>query len=511
MNVKYLFSSRWKNKNNRYYYGNDLPDIDLNALLIELPKQSGKFAVALEDDRFVAMIVDSISSCPLFWSIKAENIYISDDATSIANVTGSELAEENILEFLKTSYVTETETLYNGIYCLNPGNCVKINKTDGTVQCQQWFTLRYDHIESYAATREQLFQEFDKYLENVFFDLIIRLNGRTALIPLSGGCDSRIVATIFKRLKYPNVICFSYGQIGNSEAERSREIANNLGFEWIFVEYNADVWNSIYRTELYEKFLEFSCRGRSIGCAQALPAILHIKNKKLVPDDAVVIPGHTLDVIMGSHLVHNQTEWQKQELVEYILNRHYGLRGCQKEYGNINKWVGMISNTISGISIIDMYMQWEWRNRQARFVANDVRTYEFAGFDYELPFWDLRILEFASHLDLPNLYGRHFQYDYCQKVIDPECGIKVTYDFTSKKRCALKRLLNQFASFRFFIELRKRKRLLLEQNSDGNGFYSWLSKEEYHHYIRRFGTSLSINSIISEDYIKLLRTGHIRH
>ena len=511
MNVKYLFSSRWKNKNNRYYYGDELPDIDLNSLLVELPKQSGKFAVVLEDDRFVAMIVDSISSCPLFWSIKAENIYISDDATSIANVTGSELAEENILEFLKSSYVTETETLFNGIYCLNPGSYVKINKIDGTVQCQQWFTLRYDHMESYATTREQLFLEFDKCLENVFSDLIIHLNGRMALIPLSGGCDSRIVATVFKRLKYPNVICFSYGQKGNSEAERSRKIANNLGFEWIFVEYNADVWNSIYRTELYEKFLSFSCRGRSIGCVQALPAILYIKNKKLVPDDAVVIPGHTLDVIMGSHLVQNQTEWKKQELVEYILNRHYGLRNCQKEYGNIKKWVCTISNTISGISIIDAYMQWEWRNRQSRFVANDVRTYEFAGFDYELPFWDLRIQEFSSRLYLPDLYGRHFQYDYCQKVIDPECGIQVNYELSSKREHHIKDRLKQFALSRFFMELKRRKNLLSSQNADSNGFFTWLSEEEYNHYILRFGTSLSINSIVSEDYIQLLRTGHIRH
>jgi asparagine synthase (glutamine-hydrolysing) len=37
---------------------------------------------------------------------------------------------------------------------------------------------------------------------------------------------------------------------------------------------------------------------------------------------------------------------------------------------------------------------WNWQERQAKFIANAVRVYEFWGYEWRLPFWDAEVVDF---------------------------------------------------------------------------------------------------------------------
>lgn len=503
MSVEYIWSDKkWHSEGSGLQWiGNGTcAELTFENIEIRIHDLYGSFALVLENEQELLLAVDLISSYPLFYGSVNDTIYISDDGSLIAEKLDAGLSEDNILEFLKTSYVTETETLFRNVYTLNPGTIVRINKQKGSVEEKHWFNL--DYKQSSEKPVGQLTSEFDSCLQNVFKDLINRLAGKTALIPLSGGCDSRTVAVYLKKLNYQNVVCFSYGRKDSWEAERSKKIAEYLGFPWYFTEYNAESWRSLFSSKDYELFLRFSCRGRSIGCLQALPAVLNIRNQGVVPDDSVVVPGHTLDVTMGSHLSEGMNHWKKKKLIDKILADHYCLRDSQIENGSIEKWTQLIPAEITGYEIINLYMNWEYRNRQAKFIANDVRAYEYAGYDYELPFWDKRVQQFVMDLPYELLSQRKFQYLFTKQVVDPIAGIDLDYPVASSFTANVKQMIKKLP---FAKDVVRHFRKTNQKDSDVNAAFSWLTDEEYKRLQSKMGTRFNINSIEADDYIKLLK------
>uniref|UniRef100_UPI004056124E 7-cyano-7-deazaguanine synthase n=1 Tax=Agathobacter sp. TaxID=2021311 RepID=UPI004056124E len=187
----------------------------------------GNFAIVEESEEKVQLVSDVIRSIPIFYAIHNEILYVSDYAEKIQKETNAAFMERNVEEFLQTGYVTENETIFKNIYQVLPGEIIEISKKSGNIKREHYFELVYTC--GSTETKEELIEELDKCMEAVFCDLIKRLNGRTALIPLSGGCDSRTVAVMLKRLGYEKVICFSYGVSENDEAKCSETVAKNLG------------------------------------------------------------------------------------------------------------------------------------------------------------------------------------------------------------------------------------------------------------------------------------------
>jgi asparagine synthase (glutamine-hydrolysing) len=62
---------------------------------------------------------------------------------------------------------------------------------------------------------------FDRTLVNAFSRLVKSTSqqGKTLVVPLSGGLDSRIIVAKLKRLGANDVICVSYGRKGCRESE----------------------------------------------------------------------------------------------------------------------------------------------------------------------------------------------------------------------------------------------------------------------------------------------------
>ena len=123
--------------------------------------------------------------------------------------------------------------------------------------------------------------------------------------------------------------------------------------------------------------------------------------------------------------------------------------------------------------MVQEYMLWEWKNRQAKFIANDVRAYEFAGLDWELPFWDKRLCDFFSKLPRIFLEGRYLQYQYMQNYIDPTVGIQMDYmDCSMSKKERRKSKLKKIAFLRY---LNRVKICLRNYKHTGNAFYDYMS------------------------------------
>ena len=366
-------------------------------------------------------------------------------------------------------------------------------------------SLRYGVLGPYDEAA--LMREFDRVLAGVFADLAERLGGRKAVIPLSGGLDSRTVAAMLKRVGYGNVVCFSYGRAGNAEeTPMSKRVAEGLGFEWRYVKYSGKTWSSLIDSPDWGRFLDFACRGKSIACLQPLPAMLELVRSGAVPESSVVVPGHALDFEAGSHLPYmSQAEtWTRADLCERMRKDHYNLReepsGTQRLREQAERWPAEMGRD----EVSRIYMEWEWNNRQSRFIANDVRAYEYAGCGFELPFWDGRVTDFLSRVPYEGLYGRRLQKAFTAAVVDPACGIECDYPVPAKPnrlKGLAKKALPQLAE-RYRAD-RARKARASRVLAD----YDWMSADEIRAFEAVYGLGFNMNSLVADGTLQRVCAG----
>ena len=74
-----------------------------------------------------------------------------------------------------------------------------------------------------------------------------------------------------------------------------------------------------------------------------------------------------------------------------------------------------------GSSVAEIVEWFEWQERQAKFIANNVRGYEFLGLRWRLPFWDKDLVEWWRSVPLSLRIGRGlFQEAYRGGLVGPQ-------------------------------------------------------------------------------------------
>ena len=483
------------------WYGSaDCSKVDFSQQNIDafLKRMTGSFAIVREDDSCIILVCDFVRSIPLFYSVYKDEIIIGNNGVTVAKYCHAAFSETARTEFLYTSYVTGNETLFQGVYSVLPGEIVRISKSDGNINRHFYWEMIYEG-KMEKLSESELINKFDDCLTEVFEDLIVRLDGRTALLPLSGGCDSRIVAAMFKRLNYEKVICFSYGRRGNNDAVVSQKVASALGFPWYFIEYTKDMWEDLFTSEIYGDYLSYSCNGSGIGSVRGFPAMMKLQDK--IPNDCIVVPGHTLDVLFGSHIPHwkDAQVISKEEFVEQIKRMHYCLRRSPILCDSIVKrWSDALPKEMNEQRAIQEIQYFEWINRQPKFVANELRKYEFLDYGgWELPFWDYRVCNFAREVPAHMLKNRYLQYKYMEKIIDPIADIQIDY---FKLSGGSEKAENIKLSLARILPYPARVYMLFERyKHDPMAFYDHMSLAEYISWIRRCGAGFNVHAMTTEN------------
>ena len=199
---------------------------DTKDLTSKIQNANGLFSIVMLNNELVLLVVDRIRMFPLFYGFLNEQLTITDKP----GIFPKDINKEACEEFLATGFVTGKNTLLNNVFQLQAGELKIYDK--------EWKKHIYYHYLSNEKSNIK-YEESVKKAHEVFNitanNLIKSLNNKTAVIPLSGGLDSRWIAAALKLNNYEKVICFSYGRKGNKESEISQKIAKTLGFEWHFV------------------------------------------------------------------------------------------------------------------------------------------------------------------------------------------------------------------------------------------------------------------------------------
>jgi len=378
---------------------------------------NGSFCTVIEGEKFVLAAVDRLRSIPLFYGISKNKFYLSDDANWVrGQVADSCMDEIATKEFLLTGYVTGSETLFPNVKQLQAGECLWVEKCDRKPDITTYRYYRYVHHDFFNASEKDLYPLMDQMLVNVFERLLESTNGRTLVIPLSGGLDSRLIVAMLKRLGRENVICFSYGRKGNWESEISRKVAKKLGYQWEFVHYTRHKWYEWFQSDKRHDYFQYADGLSSLAHIQDWPAVWELKKAGIISEDAVFVPGHTGDFICGGHIPHNFTSMQhvgKDEVVKAIWKKHYSLWDWSKQSEKLCPiFKERVLSQLSGMPMdtpedaANAFECWEWQERQAKFIVNSCRVYEFWGYDWRIPLWDNEMMDFWARVPLKLRLGK---------------------------------------------------------------------------------------------------------
>lgn len=546
MEIIISLKNKWHNYDHTYVRGSAFSDgkllkgIELAKYIknsTEVDKRSvveklnGFFAVVQKTERHAFVGVDRIRSIPLFYSRHEEKFLISDDPYWIKQQTGdNEFDELSKREFLLTGYVTGSDTLYENVKQLRAAEVLQIGTK---ITSNRYYSFRHSNND-FQGSKRSLLKKHDQILIESFKRLITYANGRMIVVPLSGGYDSRLVVLMLKRLNYKDIITFTYGRIDNREYKVSKQVAQKLNLKWLFIPYdntNTYEWYNSEERKAYGKMADNLC---SIVADREFPAVWELKRNDIIPKDAVFVPGHTG---AGGHIPYSlQYKLNKSQIINYLIKKHYVMWHWENAALDLKSHIRSNIAECAEISSFDLYddpispvENWEWQERNAKYVVNQVRIYDFWGYDWWLPFWDAEYIQYWNRMPLKWRINKKLYEEYVIGLYSQITGLALKQarirDTNLGKRsmlsCRLKNLVRQvpigcFAEAFFDKCVQKTGPGKDEYDTDWEQSYGRMRKELYNKLspyivgrsscatLERLGYISYIDSDVSEEVMSLL-------
>jgi asparagine synthase (glutamine-hydrolysing) len=426
----------------------------LSNLLIEL---SGFYAFILNgDNRFIAAC-DRIRSRPLFYALGSDFCYLSDSAQWIvAQLTDLKIDSLSEQELAQAGYVSSNNTLVKQLKQVPAGSY--LYKTASTLSLTNYYHFLPMNDDN-KRDENALYAELDEVMKQSIEQLTTYANGRQLVVPLSGGYDSRSIATYLKAANYTNIITFTFGKASSKEVMISKNVADALGFEWHVVEYTRSLWKNIKNSPLFNQYLSFISSYVSVPNVQVYPAIKLLVDKGVIDKNAVIVPGHTGDFISGGHipmtLLALPAKTNKTKIVEAIINRHYRNKTKINNRETLVKKISvqvqeLMDSSHINIPAISIFEAWEFAERQAKFIVNSNRYYDFFNLDWWMPLWHNDMVAYWENVPLKYRIKSNLWQKFVEMQYQNVSGDKVRYGNVSEqyspKILRIKKILDYFTN-----------------------------------------------------------------
>ena len=367
-----------------------------------ITKLNGIYTYIKQTANGIAIITDTINYFPLFYLKQNDDWLLSDDWNYLIDIkTGIKANQEAKAEFQSIGFVLDNETLDKEIFKTRAGEILLLNN-DGT----------FERLVDYYFLPESFFTNDFQQLNNILISylyeagkrLINFLDSRTAVLPLSGGFDSRLIACILKKLNYENVICFTYG-IKNKEEEISCKVAQSLGYRWYFIDYTEIELETYIEDSQFLEYIKFTGNGYSMPYLQEYFAVKKLVKDNLIPENSVFLPGHTGDYLAGSYILKTiKTNTQNNKLHNRLIyNYFYFKKNNKNETKQLTKRLSNILNRYPSknnySNKYNPYIEdWDIKEKISKFIFHSSKVFDFWGYETYFLLWDKQLVDFFRNL-----------------------------------------------------------------------------------------------------------------
>lgn len=409
---------------------------------------NGNFAIHFKMDEFTYIAVDRIMSFPILYANVDQQVFVGDNCELILDhITNDLPSNERLSEFLATGFVTGDNTIYEEIKLIPAGKYLKINNKSNSIEIKEYFN--HTHTDQFLDNMDVLCKKHSEVLDRVFTRLIESVQGKQIALFLSGGYDSRLIATMLKKLNYNNVKCISFGNIKSREVQVAKSIAESVGFEWVLLENPKSYIESIDRTSQFKKYIKITSNGFTLPYIQGVIGEKLI-NEGIIDKHAVFITGNSGDVLEGDQFCNKfnpGSSYTIEEIIEAILDKHFRAMGLKFSLNSSFKNLIKDNLAVNDKKLYtyeecqDIFENYNWRERQSKYVVNDIRSYDtYLSNEWRLPLWDNELVDFW--LKVPtSLRANRKLYYYCVREEQLRTA-NVTTTFTIIRDFKKKRMMS---------------------------------------------------------------------
>jgi len=391
----------------------------------------GNFSFIIIKNNSIISAVDLYGSFPIYYSKSFEKIYIYSNPLSLKNKLNLNSINFSSSFFAaRTGFVLSDNTLLNNIKFVEAGKYLIIE--NNVVNKKTYFQYYPEIDKIYKNDQPENFRisELSSLCLKIFSDLIKNANNRQIVIFLSGGYDSRLIACGLKKLGYTNVLCVSYGIKNNWEAYIGKKVANKLNYKWKFVEAKLKDVLNFYQSEVFKNYIKLTDSLTSVHVINELFVLNKIRSS--IDKNAIIINGQTGDFITGAHipidfskdLKKDDTEIRKNRFLDVFIKKHCSLWDSlnknkedllnlkNKIWANLNSEIKISSNQKYDYQLYEYY---EWKTRQSTYLVRNQKVYEFLQFDWRLPLWDQRLVQFFLYSSFKEKINQNLYKNFLHK------------------------------------------------------------------------------------------------
>jgi asparagine synthase (glutamine-hydrolysing) len=229
-----------------------------------------------------------------------------------------------------------------------------------------------------------------------------------------------VVACKLHEHGFSRIKAFTYGPPRNSQSLVAARVAEVLGLDWCEIPFDVTRMREIFHSEQRGRYQRFADGLSSVPTMGAFCPFLQLDCEQ--PDEVVVINGQTGDFISGNHLPpHLVGPAADDALWEHIRAKHFGIRphGTADLQPIEERFRSWCESTTVGRGLENpgatRHENWEYRERQAKYVVNGQRLYEYLGMDWLLPWWDFELVRFFERVPVEDYLGRNFLLEYLRR------------------------------------------------------------------------------------------------
>ncbi len=365
-------------------------------------KEFWHLTLVYKSPEYTLLKSDIVRSSPLVYKFSGDQLWIAD---CIGFDRDHSIDGNIIYEFTEMNNVLGDRTVFLDVSGIQAAEIVLFK--NGEIEKCRFF--RYDIDQPAAISDLSGLKEnaatLDHILTKIFSEIVENMDeGSRIIVPLSGGHDSRIIVNYLYKLGYKNVVCYTYGMPGNIQSAISEEVAKAAGYEWHFVEYSEEKWHKLHDSGVFDSYIEFANNGISNPHLQDFLAVYELKNRNIVKQGDMFMPGHGLDMISNtldySLLAGSAAE---RALKKFSWSEDFPKKKPEALFTILNDIFE--ESGLSEKAFLDYLV---WQERQAKFIFNSFRVYEFFGYEALSPFWDHRLVEFWLSVAPPLKFSRDF-------------------------------------------------------------------------------------------------------
>jgi len=394
--LSYPFSAQWYSKNGisvigHAWLGDELMRTEVLAGLFEsvssksqftdtLNKLNGFFAVVIDLPEIHAAAVDHIRSYPILYRNKEHDFKVLSHYDWEIDYK----LDRSVAEVFQNSWCApDNRTLVQEVHQLSAGQYLWSRPNLELTAESYYFQYRQKDLHS---SRSSLHAKALEVFDKVFARTLKELAGRHALIPLSGGYDSRLILAMLVRSGYDKITAYTYGDPDGHEAQIAAKVAKQLKVDWHFIEYNEKLFEEFFSPD-WQAYSSGNHFFTSLPHEQDYFALHQMREKGLLPDDFVALPGFCGDVLGGSVTAYKPKEWTGKALRNMIASKV-----LNSQYTDVS--LSGVIDIKDKESFYDAYQQWYVSNKESKFIVNAVRVFEHFGGRWTMPFWDRELSDF---------------------------------------------------------------------------------------------------------------------